>query len=133
MIYLDTAALVKLVRPEIGTDELFSRLVAWGDELLVSSALVEVELPRAIRRSEPSLLSSVPAVLGRIALYEVDEAVRATAAAYEEPSLRSLDAIHLATAHAVFGADLTAFVSYDRRLLENARALGLPTTSPGVD
>jgi hypothetical protein len=47
-------------------------------------------------------------------------------------TIRSLDAIHLATADAVLGDDLTAFVSYDRRLLAAATALGLPTTSPGA-
>jgi hypothetical protein len=54
-----------------------------------------------------------------------------TAAGYE-PMLRSLDAIHLATADAVFGDDLAAFVSYDSRLLDSARTLGLPVVSPGV-
>jgi uncharacterized protein len=91
-----------------------------------------VELPRTLRRTEPALLAAVPALLGRIAVYEIDDLVRATAAAYDDPLICSLDAIHLATAHAVLGDDLTAFVSYDRRLLAAATALGLPTTSPGA-
>jgi predicted nucleic acid-binding protein len=57
--------------------------------------------------------------------------VRATAATYPDPALRSLDAIHLATAHAVFGTMLTAFVSYDERLLAAAATFGLPTAIPG--
>ncbi|MFY1672531.1 hypothetical protein ACN27G_21605 [Plantactinospora sp. WMMB334] len=60
--------------------------------------------------------------------------IRATAAAFAEPTLRSLDAIHLATAQVLTnesGAALTAFVTYDRRLLECAKEAGLPVASPG--
>lgn len=131
MIYLDTAALVKLVRREAASDDLVDWL-AERHELLVSSALVEVELPRAIRRTEPELLAGVPGVLGRLAVYDVDEVVRAAAAAYADPVLRSLDAIHLATADAVLGDDLAAFVTYDRRLADSAAALGMPVESPGT-
>ncbi len=132
MIYLDTAALVKLVRWEVETDALIEWLADRSDELLLSSALAEVELPRALRRTEPALLGGVPAVLARIAVYEIDELVRTTAAAYDDPQVRSLDAIHLATADAVLGDDLTAFVTYDARLFAAAEKLGLPTASPGV-
>ena len=132
MLYLDTAALVKLVRREVASDALVDWLAAQPDELLLSSALAEVELPRALRRTEPALLAAIPALLARIALYEIDALVRATAAAYTDPTLRSLDAIHLATADAVLADDLTAFVTYDRHLLTAASALGLPTASPGA-
>ncbi|WP_433165777.1 type II toxin-antitoxin system VapC family toxin [Kribbella sp. CA-247076] len=131
MIYLDTAALVKLVRREAASDELVDWLNEQVNRILVSSSLVEVELPRALRRSEPSLLAAVPSILARVSVYDVDETVRTTAAAYQDPLIRSLDAIHLATADAVLGDDLTAFVTYDRRLLATAEAIGLPTASPG--
>ncbi len=130
MIYLDTAALVKLIRCEPESDALADWLDARMDTLLVSSVLVEVELPRALRRTEPDLIAGVPAVLERLARYEIDDLVRATAASYSAPGLRTLDAIHLATAHAVFGRQLTSFVSYDRRLLAAADSLGLPSESP---
>jgi predicted nucleic acid-binding protein len=132
MIYLDTAALVKLVRREVESDALVDWIADRRDQLLISSALAEVELPRALRRTEPDLLSAVPGVLGRIAIYEVDEVVRTTAAAYDDPALRSLDAIHLATADAVLGDDLTAFVTYDGRLLAAAKHLGLAVAAPGT-
>jgi hypothetical protein len=130
MIYLDTAALVKLVRREVESDALVDWITEQPEELLVTSALAEVELPRALRRTEPALLPAVPGVLGRIAVYEIDELVRSTAAAYDDPAIRSLDAIHLATADAVLADDLTAFVTYDRRLLAAAEALGLPVAAP---
>jgi len=131
MIYFDTAALVKLIRREAESDALADWLDSQPGATLVTSTLAEVELSRALRRTEPELLSAVPAVLQRIARYEIDELVRDTAAGYADPYLRSLDAIHLATAHAVFGAQLSAFVTYDQRLLEAAAALRLPIRSPG--
>ena len=132
MLYLDTAALVKLVRREVASDALVDWLAAQPDELLLSSALAEVELPRALRHTEPALLAAIPALLARVAVYEIDALVRTTAAAYTDPTLRVLDAIHLATADAVLADDLTAFVTYDRHLLTAAAALGLPTASPGA-
>lgn len=130
MIYLDTAAVVKLVRREPETDALLDWLEERGTSPRVSSALLDVELPRALRRTEPGLLPNVPAVLERIGRYDIDDLVRQTAAAYPHPELRSLDAIHLATAHAVFGPELEYFVSYDARLLQAAESISLPTASP---
>ena len=132
MIYLDTAALVKLIRPEPETAALADWLDDHTGPLWVSSALIEVELPRALRRTDPTLLADVPAVIARVARYEIDETVRSIAASYPDPDLRSPDAIHLATAREVFGHRLTAFVSYDRRLLAAAAAAGLATISPGA-
>jgi uncharacterized protein len=132
MIYLDTSALVKLIRREPESDILADWLDARPTTPWVSSTLIEVELPRALRRTEPALLADVPATVARVARYEIDEVVRAAAAAFPDPNLRSLDAIHLATARGVFGGQLTAFVSYNQRLLTAATASGLPIDSPGM-
>ncbi len=130
MLYLDTSALIKLIRREPESDALAdwldTRTAPW-----VSSTLIEVELPRALRRVDSSLLSEVPAIVARVSRYEVDELVRAAAAAYQDTALRSLDAIHLATGEAVFGAMLTAFVTYDDRLFATAEAVGLMVAAPG--
>ncbi len=134
MIYLDSAAVVKLVRQEACTADLVSWLNTHDDAPLVSSALVEVEVPRALRRTAPQALIGVPVAVGRLFRLEIDGTIRATAAAFAEPTLRSLDAIHLATAQVLTnesGTALIAFVSYDRRLLQAATALGLPVASPG--
>ena len=130
MIYLDSAALVKLVRQEQSTLELVDWLNARPGVPLVCSALAEVEVPRAIRRVAPDALPAVPGTLARIYRLEIDATVRSAAAALAEPNLRTLDAIHVATA-AGMGAELEAFVTYDQRLLETARRLGLPVASPG--
>nr|WP_205864085.1 type II toxin-antitoxin system VapC family toxin [Planosporangium mesophilum] len=134
VIYLDSAAVVKLVRQEEHSGELVDWLNAHQGVALVSSALVEVEVPRALRRSAPQSLVGVPAAIGRLFRLEIDATIRATAAAFPQPTLRSLDAIHLATAQVLAnesGATLTAFVTYDQRLLASAEAAGLPTASPG--
>jgi predicted nucleic acid-binding protein len=78
------------------------------------------------------LVAAVPALLDCVGRYEIDELVRTTAAGYASPELGSLDAIHLATAQAVFGEALTCFVTYDRRLRCAAEALLLPVASPGI-
>jgi predicted nucleic acid-binding protein len=132
MIYLDTAALVKLIRREPESDVLADWLDDRPEMVWVSSVLIEVELPRALRRTEPTLLGDVPAVVARVARYDIDPVVRAAAAAYPDPELRSLDAIHLATARSIFGHWLAAFVTYDRRLLAAAAISGLPVESPGA-
>jgi uncharacterized protein len=132
MLYLDTSALVKLVRPEPESITLAVWLNARAGEAMVTSALTEVELPRAIRRAEPARLADVAAVLARLARFEIDAAVRATAAAYTDPALRSPDAIHLATADQLrsSGKTISAFVTYDPRLAQAAGSAGFPAQSP---
>lgn len=131
MIYLDSAAVVKLVRLEHATTDLVAWLNGRAAQPLVCSALAEVEVPRAIRRVAPEALAAVPAILARLYRLEIDAAIRSSAAALAEPELRSLDAIHVATALGL-GAELESFVTYDQRLLRAAAGLGLPVQSPGA-
>jgi predicted nucleic acid-binding protein len=136
VIYLDSGAIVKLVRQEEHSADLVDWLNAQPDVPLVSSVLVEVEVPRALRRAAPQALVGAPAAMGRLFRLEMDATIRATAAGYTEPTLRASDAIHLATAAILAnesGRDLTAFVTYDQRLIEAAQAAGLPVASPGRD
>jgi predicted nucleic acid-binding protein len=120
---------VKLVRNEPGTTALVAWLNARTGVPLLSSALVEVEVPRALRRSAPAALPAVPGTLARLYRLEIDATVRAAAASFADPDLRGLDAIHLATAFQV-GGQLHAFVTYDTRLLGAAQQAGLPVASP---
>ncbi|MEV4479769.1 type II toxin-antitoxin system VapC family toxin [Micromonospora coxensis] len=136
MIYLDSAAVIKLLRREAATEELVTWLNDRPGTTLVASALVEVEVPRALRRAAPQALVGVPSVLSRLYRVEIDATVRAAAGAYADPLLRSLDAIHLATAEILArqaAADFVAFVTYDRRLLDAAKGVGLPVASPGMN
>jgi predicted nucleic acid-binding protein len=133
MLYLDTSALVKLIRREPESDALADWLDAQWPSPWVASTLIEVELPRALRRIDEARMSDVPAIIARVARYEIDDVVRTAAAALPDPELRSLDAIHLATAQVIFGNSLSAFVCYDRRLLKSGAALGIPSRSPGLE
>ena len=134
MIYLDSAAIVKLIRPEKETQALHAWLTAQPDKTLVASALVLTEVPRALRRSDPGRLAAVPTVLAKLSRVPMDDTVLATAAAYADPMLRTLDAIHLASAQTLVleGLPLTALVTYDRRLLAAASEVGLATAAPGA-
>lgn len=134
MIYLDSAAVVKLARVERETAELVGWLNAQPSKALVSSVLIEVEVPRALRRHEPRSLAAMPSALARVVRFEIGGSVRATAGAFTETHVRSLDAIHLATAMLLAGEDngLDAFVTYDKRLLAAAAEHGLPVASPGM-
>jgi uncharacterized protein len=125
---------VKLVRAEPETGELHAFL----DEAdLLSSDLALTEVPRAIRRAaahDPDLaperlIAQAEEVLDAVALLPVDRALLAAAGALGEPTLRALDAIHLASAIDV--SPLDAFVSYDERQSAAARLAGLRTVAPG--
>ena len=132
MIYLDSSAIVKMIRPEAESRD----LVEWlnrRNEPAVTSVLAEVEVPRALRRSSPAHLAAMPAVLARISRIEMDAAVRATAGAYVTDALRSLDAIHLATAEVLVasGKRVSAFVTYDTRQAGAVEPTGIRVEIPG--
>ena len=132
MIYLDSCAIVKLIRPEDESVPLSDWLNDQGDAVVVTNELAEVEVARALRRNSPARLAAMPNVLAQINRIEMDASVRATAAAYVDPLLRSLDAIHLATADTLVasGKPVSAFVTYDRRLASAAVELGLSVAAP---
>jgi predicted nucleic acid-binding protein len=132
VIYLDSAAIIKLIRPELETAALVEWLAAHGSDSLVTSTLAEIEVPRALRRADPGRLTAVPTVLARLNRIDMDAAVRATAAEYPDPLLRSPDSVHLASAQSLVleGVRLTAFVTYDKRLLTAAESIGLAIAAP---
>lgn len=128
MIYLDSSAVVKLARQEAETDALRAWLAA-NPKPLAASALVRTEAARALARSEPAALPVLRAVLALLHQKPITDAVLDAAAVLPGQDLRSLDAIHLATAVALAPV-LTWFVAYDKRLVREARARGLPVATP---
>lgn len=130
MIYLDSSALLKLVRVEMHSAELNSWLADRPDAPVVSSALAQVEVLRSCRRIDERLLDQGRAVLAVLDFVPVDDGVLGAAAELSDPDLRSLDALHLASALAL-DPDLETFVAYDARLLTAAEAAGLVVTQPG--
>ncbi|HYU85012.1 MAG TPA: type II toxin-antitoxin system VapC family toxin [Kribbellaceae bacterium] len=129
MIYLDSSALVKLIIKEAETAALRSWLAARTELPRISSDLVLVEVPRAIMRSTPTALLAAHHLVARVQKVTLTPSLLTAAAALQPPALRSLDAVHLASALAV-RADLTAFVAYDDRLHDAALSAGLPTEQP---
>lgn len=129
MIYLDSAAVVKLAHAEPESPALRHWLDDRAETGWVSSVLTEIESFRALARYAPDAVSRLPAVLDQINLVDLDPRIRTLARTVRPVTVRSLDAIHLGTAlHSRSG--LTSFVTYDKRLLDAARAAGLPIRSP---
>jgi uncharacterized protein len=129
VIYLDTSAFVKLVRGERDTPTLQEFLTERPGTPLVSSALLVVETRRAIVRQAPGELARADLLLTRIDQVDITRAVVEAASRLPDPTLRSLDAIHLATALQL-GQELTALVTYDSRLAAAAGRQQLPVVTP---
>lgn len=129
MIYLDTSALAKLVVEEAESPSLARWLDHRTDEVLCTSALARVELVRAARRRGAEAVPRALSLLAELALVPVSAEVLDMAWHLDPPSMRSLDAVHLASA-ASLGGQLSALVAYDRRLLDAAEGLGLGVASP---
>ena len=129
-VYLDASALVKLAVAEPESSALAAYLE--DAEALLTSAVAAVEVPRAVRTIGASkrALAVAADVLARCYRIELDSETSAAAAGVLPPELRTLDAIHLASALRV-RSELDACVVYDRRLAAAAVAAGLPTVAPG--
>jgi len=127
-LYLDSSAFVKVVVEEDESAALRAFLAASGARR-VSSALLRAEALRAIRHLGPDAVATVREGLRRVDLIGIDDRILDSAGILEPQVLRTLDAIHLATALAV-GDDLDAIVTYDERTVAAARLVGLTTATP---
>jgi predicted nucleic acid-binding protein len=129
-LYLDSSALVKLVQREAESDALRRYLRAHRLDERVASELVRVEVVRSVLGGGPAAVSHARRQLARLYLVLMDRDVLDHAATLAPASmLRSLDAIHLATAQ-LLGADLRAVLTYDVRMAGAAAGLGLVVASP---
>lgn len=131
-VYLDASALVKLVWREPESDDLADWLSVYPHWF--SSVLLRVEVVRAARRVDESgdAQSRAERYLGRMTLVRIDDSVIDLASGMPERHLRSLDAIHLATA-LTLGDLPEALVTYDKRLADAARRHGLTVVHPGAN
>jgi uncharacterized protein len=133
LFYTDASALVKLLHEEPETPALRAFL---AESDVVSCELVFTEVPRAVRRAaarDPRLplgvlLDRAGELLDALALLPLDRDLLGAAGALTEPSVRSLDAIHVIAAIALSPVD--GFVSYDDRQSAVARLAGLRTMAP---
>jgi hypothetical protein len=129
LYYADTSAVIKLLVEESHSKSFATFYDAHADAEWVSSALLRIELTRAVTRAMPTLLPDARDLLLAFSFVAIDDDVVEAAMNEPDRGLRSLDAIHLATAR-VLGEDLDALVSYDDRLLKAATDAGLATASP---
>jgi predicted nucleic acid-binding protein len=128
--YIDSSALVKLVVAEPETAALEAHLAERAG--LLASALAALECRRAVRRvSGKRWLGNVDEMLAAVVLLDVTPALLEAAAQLDPPLLRSLDAIHVATALAAHDPDLEV-ITYDDRLAQAATANGLKVVRPGA-
>ena len=127
-VYLDSSAIVKLVFIEAETSALERFLTAWP--IRVSSVVASIETIRTARLvGDPKVVRHAERVLAAIHLLALDGNIVAAASAVEPRPLRSLDAIHLASALSVLDG-LAGMVVYDRRLAGAARKAGLTVWAP---
>lgn len=132
MIYLDSSAIMKLVREEDETAALGEWLDLHPQQPGVTSELGRVEVLRAARRVGDLVLAEARMVLGDLDLVPLSRAVQDVACDIGAPPRRSLDALHVASA-LLLGAELTTFISYDRRLTDAAQSAGLVVATPGPE
>ncbi len=129
MIVLDSSALVKLVLEEPESAALETWLSGRPQLSVTASELVRVEVLRAVVRRDATGVPGARALLAGIDLVPLSRELLESAADLGPPSLRSLDALHLATALGL-GSALEALVVYDERLAQAATDVGLPVVAP---
>jgi predicted nucleic acid-binding protein len=129
LYYADTSAVLKLLAEEAHSKAFAAFYDSHADAEWVSSALLRIEVTRAVARAVPALLPDARDLLSAFSYIAIDDEI--VEAAMDEPDrgIRSLDAIHLATARIV-GPDLDGLVAYDIRLTTAASDAGLVVVSP---
>lgn len=128
-LYLDSSAFMKLIFGEPERAALVAAL--GGGRPLVSSVLIRLEVARAVLRMPVRVEPSTDTRLQDVHLIPAGDSTWRAAEELGPPALRSLDALHLATAESL-GSALDAIVTYDHRLTEGARLLGIRTLAPGA-
>jgi predicted nucleic acid-binding protein len=119
---------VKLVVVEPESAALRRFLTRWPER--TSATLLRTEAVRALRRSgHDGRVGAARRLLGAMRLVRIDEPLLDRAGDLDPRELRSLDAVHLATALAI-GPDLGVLLTYDERLGDAARQQGLIVQSP---
>jgi predicted nucleic acid-binding protein len=128
VFYVDTSALMKLIVAE-RESEAMRRWLDGATGRAFGNDLLRTEFLRAVRRAVPAREVLAHAILDSVLLVRLRRATFEAAATSEPSTLRSLDALHLASA-LEFGDDLQGIVTYDERLAEAAEVNGIPVISP---
>ena len=131
LYYADTSAVLKLLVEETHSKAFAAFYDGHADAEWVSSALLRIEVTRAVARAAPALLPEARDLLTAFSYIAIDDEIVDAAMSEPDRGLRSLDAIHLATAR-LLAPELDALVSYHDRLIKAANDAGLATASPGI-
>lgn len=129
MIYLDTSAFLKTVLTEVQSPALRSYLETVDDPRFISSTLLTVEARRSVLRNDATRLPRTDVALDQVEQVEMSDVVLEKASRLPDPLLRTLDAIHVATA-VLIREDVDVLITYDKRMLAVAAAHGLPVAAP---
>ena len=129
LYYADTSAVIKLLVEETHSTAFAAFYDTHADAEWVSSALLRIEVGRAVARAMPALLPDARDLLLAFSCIAIDDDIVEGAMNEPDRALRSLDAIHLATAR-ILAPELDALVTYDDRLRRAAGDAGLVTVSP---
>jgi predicted nucleic acid-binding protein len=128
LVYLDTSAFVKLAIPEPETAALIAAIPAQAR--LVASEILEVEALRASRRvAGEDGATATRTQLAGVRLLPLTDQIRRRACELEPATLRSLDAIHVATALDL-GELLACMYAYDARMASAASDVGIQVHAP---
>lgn len=129
LYYLDTSAAFKLLAAEEHAEAFLAFYREHRNEGWISSDLLRIELTRSVARHWRALIPDAQRLLDALEYIQMDEDVVRTAMVEPDSLLRSLDAIHLATAR-LLGPELTALLTYDDRLAKAAEEAGIPVHTP---
>ena len=132
MNYFDSSALLKLLFEERESGQLERWVSEQSAVPSVSSELVKIEVIRAARRIDRKVLPAARRLVAQLDLVPMTSDLIDSAGDVGTGLLRSLDAIHLASALSL-GSALTAFVAYDARLTAAAQDADLPIAQPGAN
>ncbi|MFZ1381194.1 MAG: type II toxin-antitoxin system VapC family toxin [Scrofimicrobium sp.] len=131
LCYIDTSALAKLVITEAES----ALLEEWLDHhrpILISSPITSTEIMRAVNKRNAESLMLVSRVLKGVTFVPLVPEILRIAGVIRPVELRSIDAIHVATAIRS-GDDVRSIITYDKRMAEAARLSGFKVVSPGAD
>jgi uncharacterized protein len=131
LYYLDTSAAFKLLAAEQHSDAFFAFYQDHSTDTWISSDLLRIAVSRAVARTWPALIPDAQRLLDAFEYVQISEDVVRSAIVEPDRLLRSLDAIHLATARLLV-PDLTALLTYDDRLAKAAADAGIAVLTPGA-
>jgi predicted nucleic acid-binding protein len=126
--YLDSSAILKTIFDEKERPELLRVLASQS----ISSRVSRVEVRRTVARLAPTKVGEVTHELERINFMPISDAILLAAENFSsEITLRTLDAIHVATVMSLEGS-IQGLITYDKQMAANAQLLGIKVISPGM-